>query len=349
MSDRLTRGEEGGAARLLASARARVAAATADIRLPARFRLNEGQRTAIAALLANLVRTIEDDLRAAVAADPGVQDNVPLHAALTSAHVAIAGPMLERSAGFPSLALVAVLLRRAEEHRLHKAAAGDKDLLLELIADDEGRVAADAMAVLIARSARLDPFQEPRLGRTELSAEMQHALVWTIAAALRRYMIVYHDLPAESADTALAKAAGHLLTGYDEGASLDALCLRLALGLQADGRLDDALLARTLDEAGLPLFLAFLVVRTGIGMPSVWEILSDSDGNGPVLLLCAAGVARDVAGAILLRLQRGGDDVAASQLDLFDTIGAAEAANLLRLWQADPAYRSAIMLLDRAA
>lgn len=349
MSDRLIKGEEGDAARLLASARARLAAATADIRLPGRFRLSEGQRTTIAALLANLVRTVEDDLRAEIAADPLVQGSEPLHAALTSAHVAIAGPILERSPDVPSLPLAATLIRRAEEHRLHKASAGDRDLLLELIADDKCAIAADAIAVLIARSARLDSFQEPRLGRCELSAEMQHALVWKIAAALRRYMIAYHDLPAESADDVLAKAASHLLAGYDEGATLDALCLRLALGLQSDERLDDALLARSLDEAGLPLFIAGLALRTGIDMPSVWEVLSDPDGSGPVLLLRAAGIARGVAGAILLRLQQAGYDVAATQLEFFDTVGPAEAANLLRLWQTDAAYRSAIIDLDQAA
>jgi hypothetical protein len=45
------------------------------------------------------------------------------------------------------------------------------------------------MAVLVARSRRLDRFQEPVLARTELPAELQHRLVWTIAAARRAYLV----------------------------------------------------------------------------------------------------------------------------------------------------------------
>lgn len=348
MSDRLTRGEEGGAARLLASAHARLAATMADIRLPQRLRLSEWQRTTVGALLARLVRTVEDDLRAAIA-DPALAGHDALHAALTSAHVAIAAPILERAPAFPTPALASILLRRAEEHRLHKASGAEKTLLLDLIADEDGAIAADAMAVLIAQSARLDPFQEPRFGRTELDAELQHGLVWTIAAALRRYMVAYHRVAGEVADRALATAGGHILASYDEGASLDALCLRLARSLQAGEGLGDALLARSLDEAGLPLFLAGLGARTRLDIPAVWEVLSDPEGDGPVFLLRAAGVARAAAGAILLRLQQGGEDVAASQIDLFDNTSPSAAVDALRLWHADPAYRSSILALDQAA
>jgi hypothetical protein len=85
-----------------------------------------------------------------------------------------------------------------------------------------------------------------------------------------------------------------------------------------------------------------LAVRSGLGQDSVWEILSEPAGRGPVLLLRAAGVGRNEAAAILLRLD---EDRAEAQLDRFDTIDEAEAAALLSLWRADPGYRAAIARL----
>ena len=41
------------------------------------------------------------------------------------------------------------------------------------------------MELIIARSRRFDRFQEPDMGQVELPAELQHKLVWLVAASLR--------------------------------------------------------------------------------------------------------------------------------------------------------------------
>ncbi len=335
-------GEIDGAARLLASARARLSVALADLALPAPLRLSEWQRTIVPALFAGLVRSIEDELRAELAgrfAGPGEEE---IHAALTAAHVAIAEPILEGAAPIRDPALIDVLIRRAEEHRLHRAAVAENALLIELAGDRDEAVAGEAMALLIAQGSRLDRFQEPVMARSELAAELQHDLVWAVAAALRRYLTVQHKVDASAADRAIADSAGRLLAGYDEGQTVEAMASRLARRLRQAGRLDDDLVARALAEGSLPLFLAALSARCGLGYEAVWEILSAPDGKGPALLLRAAGIGRGQAGAILLRLD--GEAVEA-RLDLFDTIGEAEAIALLGLWRTDPGYRSAIARL----
>jgi uncharacterized protein (DUF2336 family) len=337
-------GETGGAALLLASARKRLAVALADLALPEPLRLTEWQRTAIAALLAGLVRGIEDELRAELAgrfSEPGEEG---IHAALTSAHVPIAAPILERSAGLPDADLIGALLRRAEEHRLHKSAAAESALLIELAGDGDEEIAGEAMALLIAQGGRLDRFQEPVMARTELGAELQHRIVWAVAAALRQYLTAEQDVDPAAADRAIAASAGGLLAAYDEGRTVDAMAARLVQRLHRAGRLDDVCVARTLAEGGLPLFLAALAVRSGLASDAVWEIVSEPAGRGPALLLRAAGIGRGHAAAILLRLN---EERVETQLDLFDTIDEGQAGALLSLWQADPGYRAAIAGLVR--
>jgi uncharacterized protein (DUF2336 family) len=332
-----------GAALLLASARERLAVALADLALPVPNRLTEWQRASISALLSGLVRGIEEELRSELAAFFTDSGDEAVNAALTSAHVPIAAPILEGSAALADSALIAILLRRAEEHRLHKAVAAEGTLLVELAGDRDETIAGEAMAMLIAQGGRLDRFQEPVLARVELGAELQHRIVWAVAAAMRRYLIVEQGIEPAAADRAIAGCAAGLLAGYDEGRTIDAVALRLARRLSHSGRLDDILLVRALVEGGLPFFLAALAVRAGLDQDAIWELLSEPAGRGAALLLRSAGIGRGEAGAILLQL--GGDRVEA-QLDAYDLIGEAEAGALLGLWRADPGYRAAIAKLN---
>ena len=341
--DRLTRAQGEDDARLLdAAVRQRLAVAAADIRLPQSLRLTEWQRATVSALLAKIVRSVEDELRAALADSGPARSSDALHAALTSAHVGIAGPLLERSGAHADAALVAALIRRADEHRRARTrGTSETTLLLDLVRDDDEAVAEQAMAILIAHSRRFDRFSEPVAARTELSAELEHRLAWRVAAALRLYMVEQHGIAPAAADEAVVSAAERLLSEYDEGDSLEARAMRLARRLAETGRLDDALIARTLSDGSLPLFLAAIAVRASLSHGSAWEIVSDPRGRGAPLLLKAVGMGREEAASILLNLAPSEDEVAA-QLDLFDVTPQPAAGEALRLWHVDPFYREAL-------
>lgn len=339
---------------LLAAARERFAVAAADLLLPESARLTEWQRVTAAALLTRLVRGIEDQLRLRLA--ERFEGHEALHAALSSARVPIALPILERANVLRDADLGNVLVRRVEEHRYWKAnaPADGGDLLFELVRDADGEVAAEAMELVIARSRRFDRFQEPDLGEVDLPAELQHKLVWLVAAALRQYIVQQHGIGP--VDGAIEEEAGALIAAHDEGAILEARAMRLARRLQALDRLDDALLARALSEGMLPLFIASLAARAGMAHAAAWEVTADPRGRGPAILLRAAGVGRDAAASILLAANSRGPlvsgvegEATAAQLELFDSLDVASAAEMLRLWRADPGYRASVARVSTRA
>lgn len=355
MSDRGLKHSQpmGDAARLLlAAARERFSVAAADLLLPEQARLTEWQRVTASALLLRLVRSIEEALRARLAED--FRDREGLHAALGSTRVEIALPLLERAQALRDAELGTVLVRRIEEHRFWKEnAKGSDDFLNGLVSDGDEGVAADAMALLIARSRRFDRFQEPLMAQTDLPAELQHRLVWMIAAALRHYMVQHHAVPSGAADAAIAAAAGELIASHDEGQGLEACSMRLARRLHQAGRLEGPDLARLLEEGQLPLFIAGIAVRCSLDYAAAWEILSDPQGRGAPLLMRFGRVEREAAAWILLMLSARGrvfsgaeGDAAATQLDQFDAATEASALEVLRLWQVDPGYRAAIARLS---
>ena len=343
--DRLIRAQGDDDARLLdAAVRRRIAVAVADVRLPASLRLTEWQRATVAALASKMVRAVEDDLRTSLADSAPARESEALHAALTSAHVAIAAPMLERSGAYADAPFVSALISRAEEHRRARIrGTGETAFLLELVRDKDEAVAEEAMAILIAHSRRFDLFSEPVAARTELAAELEHRLVWRVAAALRLYMVERHAIAPASADEAVVAAAERMLAEYDEGDAFEARCVRLARHLRDLGRLDDRVVERSLSEGSFPLFLAAIAVRASLTHGAAWEIVSDPRGRGAALLLRAAGIGRPEAASILLSLAASDDEEEiAAQLDLFDVTSQASARESLRLWQADPGYRDAL-------
>ncbi|HYI40875.1 MAG TPA: DUF2336 domain-containing protein [Allosphingosinicella sp.] len=336
-------GELDGAAQLLASAHARVAAAIADLTLAEAYRLTDRQRVTISHLLRRLVGDVEDELRSDLAAQFARDEDAPLRAALSSAALPIAIPVLEGRAALADPPLFASLLRRAEEHRLARAAT-DPRLLTELAGDEDPAVAAAAVSLLIAESRRLDAFHEPLLASGDLPAEVAHGLAWTVAAALRTYLISRHDVAPAVADGAVTAAASALLSRYDEGAGADALARRLALRLEERARLDDSLLVRAAGEGALPLLLAGLSLRTGLDSQALWELLPDASGRGPAIVLRAANLERDAAASVLLHLA-GREELVGAQLDVFDALDPAQARHRTLLWSLDPAYRAAVARL----
>jgi hypothetical protein len=333
------------AVRLLRAAVRRRDSAMCDLFLPETLRLSERERLTARDLLARLVRTVEDALRSTLA--ERFAGHEALSAVLASAHVEIASPMFDGSAALREPELVALLLRRVEEHRLFRAAPNRIERLQALIADRDPLIAADAMAVLVARSRRLDRFGEPVLARTELPAELQHRTVWTVAAALRTYMVGGHGIDPAAADRALCDVAAALLAGYDEGDALEARCARLAGRLHGAGQLDGAAIAGFLLEGTMPLFIAGLSAATGIAGAAVWDILSGPDERGPVYLLAAAELDRQQTGDVLLLLSpQPMEDRLIRQISLFETLDVGAAVRALSLWALDPAYREALLLMS---
>jgi hypothetical protein len=340
---RPTGGELDDAAQLLASARARLEAAAAELSVDGALRLSERERTAASAMLSALVAEIEDELRSNIARQLEATPHEAARAALTSASLSIARPILDGHDSLIHPDLVSILMRRVEEQRLSRFVT-ERPLLIDLAGDSDPAVAAEATAVLIAQSRRSDSFQEPLVALADLPAEVEHALVWTLAAALRTYLVARQGVAPASADEAVTSAAAAALARHDEGSGVDAASRRLAGRLNAAGRLDDELVVRSATEGTFPLFLAALEQRTRLDPAAIWEILLRREGPGAALLLRAAGLGRAAAARVLLHLAQR-EEAAAAQLDLFDALSAEEASARLRLWTFDPAYRAAIVRL----
>ena len=240
--------------------------------------------------------------------------------------------------------LMALLLRRAEEERIASAASAragrsEARVLQGLVGHENAAVSAAAMALILARGRRRDRFGQCVLVFDDLPSETAAMLVHRIAAALK--------LVEGLGDRELLEASQRLIGAHDHAKSLEALAEALASALAEAGALDSDLLLAAANEGDVSLLshlLAHLAAMPGAVADA--ELLS-GDPSAVIHLLRLAALKRPVAAGILAAI---GDLVGvhepAEALKLFASLGDSDASAAHVLVTSDPAYRSAVALME---
>ena len=277
--------------------------------------------------------SIEDDLRVRLAAHFESQERASRRAVLRPCADRAADPRAgagaARSRARPpswSAASRSIASGRA------RSARQSEEYLFELVRDPDDGVAAEAMELVIARSRRFDRFQEPAMGRVELPAELQHKLVWVVAAALRHYVVQQHQVGA--VDAAVEDAAPDRSSPpMTRATSFEALAMRLARGCTATAgstaprsRASSATASCLSSSPACRCSAASTRRRPGRCFPTraaagrrcCCAPPASTATTRPRILLALNAAARSSAGAE--------GEAAAAQLELFDTLDEAAAA-----------------------
>lgn len=331
------------AAQVARHADARLSAALNDLFLPDFVRPTDLQRASMANMLDRLVTEIEHDVRAGLIQRLG--DNAP--PVLGVARIPIARPIFDRAGVLRDRELVALLLARAEEHRICRAIRRVAEIdpgpapLVHL-----GVAPELETAVQQAEARRLASHGEPHLSARDLPAELLHRLLWWTAAALRDYLGRSTALDAGSRDDTLAATVHARLSAHDEGQGLEAAAMRAAL---ASGG-PDSLLFELFRAGRFSLFVATLAVRARIDFAPAFMLAADPGIGALAVLLRAIEASTQVAAPILLQMAAV-NHLSEAKLeervnDFLDLdLGAAQDA--VRAWRLDPAFRNAIADIGR--
>src|SRR5207253_1343208 len=189
--------------------RGRLATVRRDFFLHPAERLTEQERALMTAMLHCLVSDVADAVRAALPSGR-VAANDEGDAELVTA--------LSTSGLLDEPALMALLLRRADEERIATAArarSGRREarVLQGLVSHDYGAVAAAAMALILARGRRRDRFGQCLIRFDDLPEASAERLVQAVSAGLRRELAATRGAPA--ADFELTEASDQVLDSHD--------------------------------------------------------------------------------------------------------------------------------------
>ena len=318
--------------------RGRLSTVRQDFFLNPAERLTEQERALMTGMATDLLGTIADEIRTGLPPDIGAAndgDGQQLMWQLSSAKL------------LDHWELVALLLRRADEERIGSAvrarSSASSAFLQALIADDDERVSAAAMGLILARGRRRDRLGQPRLEFDDLPAALAASLAHAVAAAVR---VSLPNGRAGDADQHLAAAVAALIERHDEEKRIESVTAALVRALVAAGQLDEALLGAAAEEGDVGFLAEALVERAGINGDAAWDHLLEGGQGRFVLLLRMAEVSRDLAARLLVGLGDllGITDLPA-EIACFDEIDEPRAKAAREWLRHDPSYRAALHAL----
>ena len=293
-------------------------------------RLTEQERALMTAMLHDLIASLSAQIHAAAGNRAG--DPQP---AKIAERLGIAG-LIDRSG------LVSLMLRRSDEHRIATAFASHAGprklpLLPRLVGDSDPRVAAAAMALVLARGRRRDGFGQPRIELSDLHPADASAIVSSVAAALS---------PDRRQDIRFATAASTVAGAIDADESLDKAVAGLIDALEAAGRSDEDVLEEASGEGEVALIAQLIGRKAGIGPQAAWDHLVNAGEGGLALLARMAGLGRKVAARLIADL---GSTIGATSVEeeiaRYDSLGDEEVAAQRSHWELPREYRFARVAL----
>jgi hypothetical protein len=326
----------GRSSRARRAGRGRLATVRIDFSLDPAERLTEQERALMTAMLHCLVGDIAAEIRSALPSGwAGANDD----------DVAIVD-ILTQSGLLDHEALIALLLRRADEERIGTAArarSGRRETraLQGLVSHESAAVSAAAMALMLARGRRRDRFGQCMISFDDLRRDVAEALVHSIAAALRHQIGAGQGLAG--IDGELSSAAAGVLAKHDASRSIETLMATLIkLLADAGGTPEDVLIACA-QEGEIGFLAEALGCSSGIpGAVALDELLSGSPKRVAALFRLA-GLSRELSAGLLASIGDflGIDDPGAA-IGVFDSMSDDELKVAANWLMAAPAYRAAL-------
>ncbi|HZU50771.1 MAG TPA: hypothetical protein VE968_02725 [Sphingomicrobium sp.] len=326
-----------GSAPARAAGTGRLQAVRQDFFLDPGQRLTEQERALMTAMLRGLIRDVASAIRAALprgrlpANDDG---DASLIARLTSSKL-VDEPHL-----------MALLLRRADEERIATAARArsarrEARVLQGFVSDNDGGVAAAAMAVILAKGRRRDRFGQYLILFDDLAQTSAESLVHAIAAALRAELAEREGLTG--ADLELTHASRQVLEHRDERRGINALIAALVDVLEATGTLTDELVVAAANEGEVAFVAEILSRRGGLsGEASIDELLS-ADPKRLMTLLRISQSSRNLAAGLLGSIgDLLGVDDAGAALAMFENMPDTEVQGVRAWLLTAPSYKAAL-------
>lgn len=293
-------------------------------------RLTEQERALMTAMLHDLIASLSAEIHAAAGSRPGELQPERIAGKLNAAG------LVDRAG------LVSLMLRRSDEHRIAAAFAsyaGPRKLpmLPRLVGDGDPRVAAAAMALVVARGRRRDGFGQPRIELSDLHSADASAITNAVAAAIS---------PDAGQDARFAAAAATVVGAIGAEDSLDKAVAALIDALSEAGRSDEDVLEDASGEGEVAIAAQLIGRKAGIGPQAAWDHLVNAGEGGLALLARMAGLGRKVAARLIADL---GATVGATSIEeeiaRYDGLGEDEVAAQRAHWELPREYRNARIAL----
>lgn len=321
--------------------------------------LSDVERNLAGAILMNLVRQAEIDLREALADKLSVLDNVPkdLIVYLANDQISVARPVLTHSPILQDIDLMHIIQSKGAEYWQAIARresltpvvsdklidTRDPSTVLALIDNQRVHLQKGSLKKLIKVSVRSDELQAPLLRRPEIDSDTAVELYMVVSQALRREIAGRFQVSQQSIERALDSLVQEMTNESRGKTDVSDDMSALAKKFKERGEITFDLLVKTLRRGQMAFFVALFGQKTDFPPEAIVRMIN-KDGSKPFVTLCKSiGMYKpDIASIFLLsRGLRAGDKIVdqrelAMALKYFDTLKDFDIEGMVKIWRKNP-------------
>ena len=352
--------------------RTTLAATVADFFAAESHLLTARERALMFDILHRVIRDVEMSVRKKIAHHVATSRDAPgdLVTLMANDTIEVAYPILIESLVLKDADLIEVMRNRTLEHQLAIAIRqdlseevsgalvehGDEGVIRTLLKNSNARISKATMETLVEESRRVDTFREPILGRRELGPELAKRMFLWVSAALRKVILEKFELDSETVDDLLEKAVFEELTSTEADIRRPEKRSELAETLVESQEATPELLVSILEEGEVALFVSVFRKMTGLKEKLVMRMLFEPGGEGLVIACKAIGLEKVIFTAIFSLSRKARPALRTTLqrdlrrcLGLYSQMTQDSARKVLRLWQRNTDYLSAIRELEIAS
>ncbi|MBE0533322.1 MAG: DUF2336 domain-containing protein [Rhodospirillales bacterium] len=331
--------------------------------------LTPRERSLMFDILHRIIRDVEMSVRRKVSEYIATTRDAPeeLVNLIANDTIEVAYPVLIKSPVLKDNDLIEVIRNRTLEHQLAIAIRqdvsevvsdalvehGNESVICTLLKNQNARVSKATMEALVEQSRRIDTFREPVLGRRELGPELAKRMFLWVSAALRQVILEKFDIDADTVDSLLERAVLEELQSAEEDIRKPEKRAELADALLSSQEVTPKLLVSILEEGEVALFVSVFKKLTGLKEKLVMRMLFEPGGEGLAITCRAVGLEKVIFTSIFSLSRKARPNLRATAqrdlrraLGLYDQMTEEAAHKVLRLWQRNTGYLTAIRELE---
>ena len=331
--------------------------------------LTARERAIMFDILHTIIRDVEMSVRKRVSAHVAEFSDAPgdLVGLLANDEIEVAYPVLVKSSVIKDSAFVEVIRNRTLEHQLaitirHEISDvvsdalveyGDESVVRALLNNKNAKISRVTMETLVEQSRRVNTFREPILRRRDLGEDLAKRMFLWVSAALRKVILGKFDLDQETIDDLLEQAVFEEIEMMQEEGRTREKRTELADSLLENKEATPELLLSILEEGEVSLFVSVFTRMTKLTEKLVMRMLFEPGGEGLAIACKSIALEKVVFSAIFSLSRKARPSLRKTlqrdlrrSLSLYDQMTQKGARKVLRLWQRDTEYLTAIRELE---
>lgn len=325
----------------------------ADLYLDKPEAYSAGETAQFGDIMGHIVHDVEMELRKSLAERLAGVPHAPhsLIMQLANDEIAVAQPILTRSAVLQDEDLVHIAERRGQDHlramarrdRLSPLVTdaivrrGDDTVVETLVANAGATFSREGIETVAARAEANERLAAPLVSRADLPPDVMHQMFFSVGTKLRAFILERTaGLDPQVLDQALADAERRASRRMRIAQRLPSSAEQFIADKEAKRQLNEQLLVALLRARQLSEFLAGFARLTGLDPVTAKRIVSDETGEGLAIACRAARFERSTFSTIVLLAnpaQKRSTAETQALLGLYDRVNHDAAQRVMRFWK----------------